>query len=1206
MTRCFRSSSLWVTLMLLGVSPAALAGGAGKPCVEPACNHVQGKAYHNSTTERVETGNNTEAPAAKAGAGELFSISVDGEHVAGTAVPEDSQRKTDLNLEAVDIQVKFDGLDPSPILNVSTVPPRRGYTAGEHIDFLASNNYPAWITRSEVRIFDMRKGKSDLPYAVVPVTPQGAAGWAMPKDNGAEYTYVLRVYDGEGRFDETKPLTLQRTGTALPQHETDGEAVAPGYGEDRTATRGIPIYGGVVTVYGRNVPGGDFVTVLGDPVPVDPDGSFVVQRILPPGDHAVDVGIEGKGNNGLTFNRAINIPSNEWFYVGLADLTVGKRFGSGDIEAVKPGEFDNVYTKGRLAFYLKGKIKGRYLLTAAGDTGEEGLKTMFKGLDKKDPKQFLRRIDPDDYYPVYGDDSTTVDDAPTRGKFYVRLARGDSHVMWGNFKTEIRGTEFLRNERALYGASGVYKADEATSFGERKTEVSLYAAQPGTLPQRDVLRGTGGSAYFLKHQDVTVGSETITIEIRNRVTGQIIERRSLAYGTDYDIDYMQGVVLLKKALSSSTPGNGPVRGEAFGDNDVYLIANYEFTPAAGEVKGYAYGGRAQQWLGEHVRVGVTGASEKTGGADQKLAGADIQLRKSERTYVEAEYARSKGPGFGKSISTDGGLTLSDEASAGVSGKAADAYRVRGRMDLGEVTNDAIKGDLQGYFETKGAGFSSLTYNADARETEWGAAAEVELTDMTKLAATYDEQHRSGGKQDRELAANIEHKFSDQWKISTGVKDTMREQSLRRDGNRWDIGAIITRNFTEDDSVYVFGQGTVHRSGEIGRNDRGGVGATKQLTEKLSANVEGSYGSSGIGGAATLDYKPTADDHYYIGYKLDPDRENSNDFDYALQGDDLGAIVAGVRRRYSERLSVYAEDNVDLFGMKHTLTQTYGVKYTPNAVWTLDGGVEMGTIWDDTVNTATGLKNIDFDRKAISLSAGYHPSEKADGHIKGEVRFEDSEDGTRDRNTYMLSAGLGYNMFDDWRMIADLDAVISDASSTLLDGQYVEGSIGYAYRPTLNDRLNALFKYTFLYDNPGKDQVTVSGALNGPSQLSHIISADVTYDINEILSVGGKYGFRFGEIKDSAPGSDWEYSTAHLGVIRADLHVVKNWDALLEGRALWSPTTDSVDYGVLAAVYRHVSDNFKIGVGYNFGHFSDDLRDLVADDHGVFINAVGQF
>lgn len=58
--------------------------------------------------------------------------------------------------------------------------------------------------------------------------------------------------------------------------------------------------------------------------------------------------------------------------------------------------------------------------------------------------------------------------------------------------------------------------------------------------------------------------------------------------------------------------------------------------------------------------------------------------------------------------------------------------------------------------------------------------------------------------------------------------------------------------------------------------------------------------------------------------------------------------------------------------------------------------------------------------------------------------------------------------------------------------------------------------------------------------------------------------------------------------------------------LWTQDADTADLGLLAAVYRHVGENFKIGVGYNFGNFSDDLSDLTYDDHGVFLNAIGKF
>ncbi len=45
-------------------------------------------------------------------------------------------------------------------------------------------------------------------------------------------------------------------------------------------------------------------------------------------------------------------------------------------------------------------------------------------------------------------------------------------------------------------------------------------------------------------------------------------------------------------------------------------------------------------------------------------------------------------------------------------------------------------------------------------------------------------------------------------------------------------------------------------------------------------------------------------------------------------------------------------------------------------------------------------------------------------------------------------------------------------------------------------------------------------------------------------------------------------------------------------------------GALAAVSRYLGDHFKVGVGYNFTDFSDDLTDLSYDHRGVFLNLTG--
>lgn len=1156
-----------------------------------------------------------------------FAISVDGEPVIEGVKPtlDDVARKTDVDLAEVDIQVKFDGLEAKPILNVSTMPIRRSYRAGETIDFLATSNYPAFIDHAEIRIYPAEGGDAAAPVAVVAVNVNDRAAWTMPAEieGEPEFNYVLRVYDAKGRYDETVPLTIVRT-TREYAPAAENEAVAPGMGEDRTALRNIQVNGGAVTVYGRNVPEGHRVSALGEAIPLDEDRAFVVQRILPPGDHEVDVAVQGLSKaSALDFNRRINIPDNDWFYVALADLTVGKRMGDSDIEAVRPGEYDDIYTNGRLAFYVKGKIKGKYLLTAAADTGEDKIENMFRGLDAKDPRQLLRRLDPDDFYPVYGDDSTMVEDAPTNGKFFVRLERGDSHVMWGNYKTRITGTEFMRSDRALYGASAVRRSQETTSFGERRSEVTLYAAQPDTLPQRDEFLGTGGSAYFLKRQDITVGSETVTVEIRDTVSRRVVERRTLVYGDDYAFDYMQGVMILKRPLASSTGTDGPVRNGALGGNKVYLVAQYEYTPVATDVDGYVFGGRGQQWLNDKVRVGVTGMSETTGEADQRAYGADIQLRHSEKTFLEAEVSHSKGPGFATARSYDGGLTMSEVGSAGHRDQAANAWRVRGQLDLEDIAGIGAKGGprgtVGGYYQQMQAGFATLSEQVLVDQRIWGAHADLELTDKTGLKLVYDDFEDDDGQTKGEGNASVSYQFNEYWKASFGLGYTelMSPRAISAgkrgyDGSRLDAGVRLEYQPNDDWNAYVFGQGTLGRSGDIRRNDRGGVGGEMKLTDKVGVTGEVSYGTGGLGALAAVTYDPTADDHYYVGYRLDPDRAFDLDRSYDLIGTDRGAIVGGTRRKLGDTVSAYAENSFDMFGRRQSLTQTYGVVYTPDAVWTVDAGFEAGSVSDDTIDPATSLERADFERKAASLSVGYNDEEAGiAARIRGEARFDESEDGNRDARSYLFATGLSWKTSQDWRLIANVDAVLSDSNAGAFhDGDYVEASLGYAYRPVDNDKLNALFKYTWLYDLPGIDQVGINGSLASPKQRSHILSADLIYDLFPWLSVGAKYGFRIGDVQQrltdgSESFTDWERSSAHLGILRADLHIVSEWDLLLEGRVLHMPSADTTDYGVLAAVYRHVGKNVKIGVGYNFGVFSDDLRDLTLDDKGVFLNVVGK-
>jgi len=89
-----------------------------------------------------------------------------------------------------------------------------------------------------------------------------------------------------------------------------------------------------------------------------------------------------------------------------------RQFNGGDISLA-----------GRTAFFIKGAIKGQYLLTAAFDS-------------EKDPRSRVRTdIDPDRYYPVMGDASVRGLEARSSDRLYVRLDEGRNYLLYGDFST---------------------------------------------------------------------------------------------------------------------------------------------------------------------------------------------------------------------------------------------------------------------------------------------------------------------------------------------------------------------------------------------------------------------------------------------------------------------------------------------------------------------------------------------------------------------------------------------------------------------------------------------------------------------------------------------------------------------------------------------------------------------------------------------------
>ncbi len=1147
-----------------------------------------------------------------------FRISIDGTPLNHADVPNsaDITRCTDIALEKADIQVRFDPLEKTQSLNVTT--DYRTVVRGDLVTFMPYSNYKNYITKAEIRIFEPEASMQKKPMDVIALAPSldKNAMWETPTGKSFEsILYVLRVYNKDGRYDETAPMKLRLVDKNRPfdEGDNDEEETLSGYGENQLLIKNIPVTGGIITINGDHLAPGTTVKAMGAQIPVDSSGRFAYRQILPAGSHTLEITTEAPDGTKAEFTRSLYIPDQDWFYIALADLTAGKNNVKGSAQLVTENSSrrfrDKVYVDGRLAFYTKGKIKGDWLLTASADTQEQPLEDLFSNFTEKDPRYLLKRIDPNAYYPVYGDDSTTTEDAPTQGKFYVKLEKNNAHVMWGNFQTKITGTDLLNYSRTLYGANAEYTSPTMTAFGENKTEINGFAADPGTVSSLEEFRGTGGSLYYLRGQDIVLGSERLRIETRDRDSGIVLHNQYLIYGQDYEINYIQGRIILRDPLQSTSTSDTIVRTGSLSGNPVFLVAGYEYTPGVTAVENLTKGGRASHWVNDNLRVGVTAYDQAGVGLDQTLAGVDTTVRYAPGTYITLEKARSQGPGNGSLSSPDGGFDFSTIDQTTTPNLKANAHRAEIAVDLSEVTNGKTTGTINAYTLQRDDGFSAPGQLTNEEIIQHGFTSSTPLNE--KLTIDTKADYKSADNTGDTLSAEIsgDYTLDDEKTLSLAVRHDDRKSALAggnsatlsETGRRSDAAIkyryapLNEEGEKERYEVYGLLQGTIHKSSERDPNNRAGLGGRYDLNDRISLNGDATTGNGGWGGELGAEYTKSERTSYYASYLIDTDRS-----DTGLRSKSSSFTLGG-KSRYSDSLSIFSEERYQTFDNDSSgLIHSFGLDFAASDRWTWGGRFENGTISDPS----TG----DIERTAASLSSGYH-NDKTKYAGTAELRLEDSPAGGK-RTSWLVKNKLGYQTGPDWRLLADLDFAISESGlNDSLDADFIELGMGYAYRPTLNDRLNALFRYGYLQDTPSPGQLNASAtsAANEYEQRSHVFSGDAIYDITPKWAIGGKVGYRFGQLKDTTiDGSDFFDSQALLLIGRADWHIVKEWDLTGELRYLAAKEAEDAKAGALIGAYRHLNQNLKVGAGYNFTDFSDDLTNLDYQSNGAFFNVIGKF
>ena len=1050
---------------------------------------------------------------------------------------------------------------------------------------------------------DSQQAQSDQSESSDPSAPTDQEEPSDPSAQNDETGQAAQAADSNVAEDSD---AVEPAAEEVSEQPVDLTGVDPhllvAYGENNLAIRNIQLGSGTIKVRGSGVPAGHEVWVAGRPVPVDAQGNFVAEEILPSGAQTVEVAMLDEAGNGTLFLRDLELKRNDWFYVGLADLTMSENRTNGPAELLQgansPQELDSS-VDGRFAFYASGKFGEHWRLTASADTQEGPLDELFSNFLDKSPDSLFRRIDPDYHYPTFGDDGVVEEMAPTMGKFYVMLSEGENHGLWGNFKVGYMQNELAQVDRGLYGANGHYESDTTTSFGEQRYTIDAFAAEPGTVASFEEFRGTGGSLYFLRRQDILPGSERVRVELRDKdsliVTGVVNLRPAL----DYDIDYLQGRVLLTEPLSATVDDDLLIKSGGVSGDEAFLVVRYEYTPGFDEIDAMAAGGQGHVWLNDHVKLGLTSNANDQGDEDSSLHAADLTLRMSAESWIKLQAGRSDGLVSSAMRSDDGGFGFYGYDDLGFTDASADAYRADLSVDMGDFFANG-RGRVTLYAQTMGEGYSAPGL-ATLTDTDYlGGTFTMPVTDWMHVRAKTDQRIQKQGLETTAQEIDLGFQVTNSWSVSAGVRNDLREDHspvvplTQELGERTDGIAQVAYDSGSTWRVYGFVQDTLSKTGDREDNGRIGTGGSYRFTDRFRLDAEVSDGDLGPGGKVGTNYLLNDRTNLYLNYALDNERADSGL--YANRA----SLVSGVKRRLSDASSVYLEERYQDTDTLAGLTHATGINLVATDRWNLGANADFGTLEDsqtgaETERTAGGIR-VGYGHDAIQLSSAI------------EYRMDETEqlDATViERTTWLYRNNLKYQLTPDWRLIGKLNHAVSDSTQgDFYDGGYTEAVIGYAYRPVRHDRLNALAKYTYFFNVPTTDQVTLQDTAAEFIQKSHVASVDVSYDLNPAWSIGGKYAYRLGEISLDREDREYFDNSAQLVILRTDVRFREVWEGLVEARTLDLPDIDQTRTGALVAVYRYLGDHFKVGAGYNFTDFSDDLTDLSYDHQGFFLNLIG--
>jgi len=567
-----------------------------------------------------------------------------------------------------------------------------------------------------------------------------------PADGQSGVKLTLRVFGHDGA-----PLT---TPAFVTLEHSGGRLLLPGAATDEFGPRRLDA--------DRATPG----------VQLRVDGGVATATLLAP-DQAMDVRVRASAGAQEAAGTVSFLPDQRpLLAVGLVEGVLNLRRGG--IEPVQRGDvFDReirawsrqfnggkTSLDSRVAFYLKGQVRGDVLLTAAYDS------------DKDTRARLLRDIRPDELYPVYGDSSLRSVDAQSAQRLFVRVDKDKSYALFGDLNTGAGFTQApMLGGAPGQGATASLKQRSLGAYNRSATGAKAHHERDGLVANlvvfNDSLRqaveeftSQGSGPYGLRNSAVLEGSEKLEVLVRDRAQpSRIVSVRPLQRLVDYSFEPFSGRILLAQFL--------PAFDEQL--NPVSLRVSYEVDQ--GGDRFWVGMGDAQWRLTDNLEIGGALVRDANPLAPYTLGSANATLRFGPRTALVAEVARSQ-----STVNTN---PVNGNASAGLANQTGE---VSGQAWRVEFAHEAERARLQAFVGRSAPSFDNTAAPLSGGRGEARLIGEVKLSDSLALKADglASEDRNTGGGDRSALGAGLRWQATERLSLEAGVRS--QRETVGTQGN----------------------------------------------------------------------------------------------------------------------------------------------------------------------------------------------------------------------------------------------------------------------------------------------------------------------------------------------------------------------------------------------------------------------------------------